>query len=56
VTFDTGRLVSLMSRFRRLISSDAPVDLSMNSLDSLFLLQNAAKSHFPSGNHEPASV
>ena len=32
------------------------VDLSMNSLDSLFLLQNAAKSHFPSGSHEPASV
>ena len=56
MTFDTDRLVSLMSRFRKLVSSGAPVDLSMNSSHSLFLLQNAAKSRFSSGSHEPASI
>ena len=48
MTFDT--------HFRELISSGAPVDLSAHSIHSLFLLQNAAKSQYSSGEHEPASV
>ena len=42
-------------QLRELIASGAPVDINMNSIHSLFLLQNAAKSQFSSGAHEPAS-
>ena len=51
-----GRLSCFDGQFRELISSGAPVDLSMNAIHSLFLLQNAAKSQYSSGGHEPASV
>jgi hypothetical protein len=54
--FSWETVMSFDSHFRELIASGAPVDLTMNSIHSLFLLQNAAKTQFKSGEHEPASA
>jgi hypothetical protein len=54
--FSWETVMAFDSHFRELIASGAPVDLTMNSIHSLFLLQHAARTQNKSGDYEPATA